>query len=133
MSKYEKMQEFAPIVLRVGIALVFLWFGIDQLKDAESWVGMIPQSVTDISGMTATTLVQLNGTFEVIFGLALIVGFFGRISGLLLGLHLLSIIGVVGYNAIGVRDFGLMMACFAIALFGSGRWSVDEWLVKRKQ
>jgi uncharacterized membrane protein YphA (DoxX/SURF4 family) len=132
MSKYEKMREFAPLVLRVGIALVFLWFGTDQLMNPENWSGTIPQSVVDMSGMSAETIVYLNGGFEVIFCLALLVGLFTRIAALLLALHLMSILFVVGYNHIGVRDFGLMMATLSIFLHGPDSYSLDSYIARKK-
>lgn len=128
----EKMNNWAPVVLRVGIALVFLWFGTEQLLDTNSWVNMIPDTIVNLSGMSAETLVCINGIFEVIFGLALLVGFFTRLSALLLALHLVNIIFVVGYNSIGVRDFGLMMASFSIFLSGPDAWCLDKFLTKNQ-
>ncbi len=129
----EKMPRFSGLLLRAGLAFVFIWFGSQQLLDSSAWAGLIPEWIVSMSGMSALTFVFLNGLFEVVFGLALLVGFFTRTVALLLGLHLLGIAFTVGYNDVGVRDFGLAMATFAVFLEGSSIWSVDEHLEKRSK
>ncbi len=131
MTKSEHMKNWSPNVLRVGISLVFLWFGSQQLLHTSTWIRLIPESVISMSGLTASTLVHFNGAFELVFGLCLLVGFFTKISSLLLALHLLSIVSVVGYGPIGVRDFGLSVATFAIFLYGVSSVSLDAWLCKK--
>lgn len=127
------MKKFAPTILRIGLSLVFLWFGTNQLLHTSMWVKMIPESVINISGLSATTLVHFNGAFEIVFGLCLLVGFFTRVVALLLALHLLNIMFVVGYNAVGVRDFGLSMSMIALFLYGVDSVSLDAWFQKRKK
>ncbi len=121
------MKKYASTVLRIGLALVFVWFGFQQLSNTAMWVKMIPQMVIDLSGLTAQTLVHFNGAFEVVFGLALLIGFHTRIVALFLALHILDITLVVGYNAIGVRDFGLSLATIAVFLHGTSPLSLDTY------
>lgn len=35
-------KQYAPIVLRIGISLVFLWFGIHQLISPETFLDYVP-------------------------------------------------------------------------------------------
>lgn len=119
------ISSYAPIVLRIGIALVFLWFGFQQLWHPDSWTSFIPNIALSLSGLTAQTLVLLNGSFEVVFSLALIAGFNTQVAALLLALHMFDIAYVVGYDAIGVRDFGLAIATLSVALAGADNWSLD--------
>ena len=122
-----KLKLFSPVLLRVGIAAVFIWFGISQLQDARSWVDYVPQFIVSISFMSATTLVHLNGIFEVVFGAALLLGFFTRFAAFFLALHILDIMFIVGWNAIGVRDFGLAVATIAVWLNGSDFLALDRF------
>jgi uncharacterized membrane protein YphA (DoxX/SURF4 family) len=119
------MNKFAPTILRIGLSLVFIWFGSQQLMNTQMWTSMIPQIVMDLSGLTASTLVHFNGAFEIVFGTALFFGFYTRAVALLLALHMIDITFVVGFDAIGVRDFGLSIATFTSAMLGAGALSVD--------
>ncbi|MEK7106149.1 MAG: hypothetical protein AAB895_02215, partial [Patescibacteria group bacterium] len=60
----EKSKIYAPLVLRVGLALVFLWFGSQQLMNPSDWAGLIPESIVSISSISALNFVFLNGLFE---------------------------------------------------------------------
>jgi uncharacterized membrane protein YphA (DoxX/SURF4 family) len=119
------MKKFAPIVLRIGIALVFLWFGVQQIINPSIWVGYIPESLVGIFSLSALKLVYLNGLFEIVFASALLLGYFTKFAALLLALHMLDITYVVGFDAVGVRDFGLAIATVAIFMFGVDRFSLD--------
>ena len=122
-----KLPYFAPVVLRIGISLVILWFGVSQLIDATQWVAYVPDYVVSISHFSATTIVYLNGLFEVIFGSLLLLGFFTRTAALLLALHMLDITLTVGYDQTGVRDFAISIATIAIFLNGIDWLSLDRW------
>jgi uncharacterized membrane protein YphA (DoxX/SURF4 family) len=128
----EKMKNFAPILLRVGVALVFLWFGQEQLLHTSSWVSFVPTWITSMSGISAVTLVHFNGAFEIVFGFCLIFGYFTRVTALLLALHMLDITFTVGYNQIGVRDFGLSIAAISVFLYGVDYWCIDTLLAKKE-
>jgi uncharacterized membrane protein YphA (DoxX/SURF4 family) len=121
-----KAKAYAPIVLRVGIAVVFMWFGYHQLINQTMWISLIPHWMISLTGMSARTIVIANGVFEVLMSLLLIFGYRLRTVGILLSLHLLMIICDVGLSAIGMRDVGLMFATISIALYGADAHSVDR-------
>jgi uncharacterized membrane protein YphA (DoxX/SURF4 family) len=132
MTTSEKMKAVAPILLRIGLAIVFLWFGAQQLLHTQMWLGLIPKWVLGMSGLQAATLVHFNGAFEIVFGLCLLFGFFTRVVSLLLALHMihitLTLIMASGVNAISIRDFGLSIAAVTLFLLGHHGCSVDSWL-----
>jgi putative oxidoreductase len=133
MDLNTKAKNLAPIVLRIGLSLVFIWFGYQQLAHVNAWMGFIPDWVLNVAPVSAETLVYFNGSFEVVFGLCLLFGFFIRISALLLALHMINITLTVGYDSIGVRDFGLAIASISMFLLGESAFSVDSYLKNRKQ
>ncbi|MBI3888716.1 DoxX family protein [Candidatus Nomurabacteria bacterium] len=112
--------------LRIGISIVILWFGVQQFLDPTMWVGFIPDFIIKLSPVSPTTLVHLNGALELVFGSALLLGFFTRISALILALHLLDITLTIGLDSIGMRDLGLTLATFAIFLNGADYISLDR-------
>lgn len=127
------MAGIGPTIVRIALALVFLWFGSQQLINTGAWLSFVPDFAISMSHLSAATLVHFNGAFEIVFGLALLVGFFSRTSALLLGLHLFSITLTLGLSAIGVRDFGLALATLSIVFAGGGIWTVDKLLDKDAQ
>jgi uncharacterized membrane protein YphA (DoxX/SURF4 family) len=127
----EKLRRFAPAILRIGISLVFLWFGFQQIQNAQVWTSFIPQSIADISPFGVITLVHLNGAFEIVFSLALILGIFTRTAAILLAIHMFDITFVIGYNALGMRDLGLAIAMLAVCLYGPDRLCLDRFLDKK--
>ena len=131
MDTSEKMKVFAPVVLRIGLALVFLWFASQQILNTDMWTSFIPSWITSISGLDATFWVHFNGAFEIVFGLCLLTGYFTRTTALLLALHMLDITFTVGYSSIGVRDFGLAIATLAVFLYGTDVWCLDNFFGKK--
>lgn len=121
----KKLSLYAPSVLRIGISLVYLWFGFQQFVDVTQWVGFIPPDILAFSPVDAETLVHLNGAVEIVFGICLLFGFFSRTSALVLALHMADITFMVGYDAIGVRDFGIVIATLASVMFGPDILSLD--------
>lgn len=126
-----KMQKWSPVVLRVGLGLVMLWFSLQQLTSPDGWVSYLPEW-TKMLPISQMTFVLLNGWFEITFGILLIKGFYTRIVSLALGLHMLGIVFSVGYNPTGVRDFGIAIGLISIFLNGPSAWSLDEYFKKKE-
>ena len=125
-----KYKQYAPAVLRIALALVFLWFGLNEIINTEAWTIWLPQFAYNLP-IAPTTLVLINGIFEVIFGGLLLFGLFTRITAFLLFIHLLGIVFSVGYNGVAIRDLGLSLAIFSVFLSGPDKWCLDYKLKKR--
>ena len=130
--KLENLRKYSPLLLRIGISIVFFWFGFSQLKNPDMWIRMIPGYVQNIISLSPKILIYLNGGFEIILGILLLLGLFTRAVSFLLGLHLLHIVTIVGYGAIGARDFALALATFSIFLRGTDGFCLDRLLRKKK-
>lgn len=77
---------------------------------------MVPLYATALVPLPVGTLILGNAIFELLFGVALLLGLYTRLVAGILTLHLAHIVTIVGYNAIGVRDFGLTLAMFSVFL-----------------
>jgi uncharacterized membrane protein YphA (DoxX/SURF4 family) len=128
----QKLTIYAPSVLRIGVSSVYLWFGTQQFLNTMQWIGFIPKYILQYSPVDAPTLVHFNGAIELVFGTALLIGIFSRTSALVLALHMAHITLMVGYDAIGVRDFGIAISTFAVSLFGSDALCLESYLTFRK-
>ena len=116
--------SYAPIAVRWGIALVFLWIGIDIWVHTDYWVIWLPGYISQF--IEPTTLMLFTGVFDFVFGLLLLFGLFTRISALLMALHLIGVITGIGYTDIAVRDFGLLLATMGIFFHGPDTWCLDN-------
>ncbi len=119
------LKTYSPTVLRIGMALIAIWFGAQELLYPQMWVSYIPDSVVAFSHLNANFLVHMNGAFELVFGLALLVGIKTRITAFLLSIHMLDITYVVGYGALGIRDLGLAFGLIAVFMHGPSLLSFD--------
>lgn len=120
------LQHYAAPTVRIGIALVILWFGWAQLfGDTTRWVGYIPEYATALSGLSATTIVLLNGMIEMIFGTFLLLGLFTRMSAIAMSLHLAIIALELGWTAVAVRDWGLAAAALSTFFYGPDIFSLE--------
>lgn len=112
------MKIYASAILRYGMVAVILWFSIQQFMHTDVWTSYVPDSVVNMTHLSAVTLVYFNAIFEAVFGLMLLFGWKTRLAAVLLALHLFDIMYTVGYGEIGVRDFGLAIATLFIFMNG---------------
>jgi uncharacterized membrane protein YphA (DoxX/SURF4 family) len=104
-------------ILRFGLAIVFLYFGISQLLDQSRWIYLIPDRFLNfyIGEILKSKLVFVNGIFDTIIALSLISGILIKIFSLLGFIHLLSItIFSLGFEPSGIRDLGLAFAMLSL-------------------
>ena len=109
-------QQIGLLVLRFGLAAVFLWFGFSQLFDGINWVAWVPDWAVSLLHLPPAMIVLGNGLFEVVLGTLLALGVRTTPVAYILALHLFIIVVDIGLTAVGVRDFGLMMAVLALGL-----------------
>ena len=119
-------RAFAPVVLRLGLAALFLWFGFSQVFEPSAWISWLPVWAANLTWISPTGLVLFNGWFEIILGVMLAVGLLTRWVALLLSLHLFVIAYEVGYNDIGVRDFVLAVSTLVLSLGGADWLTLDK-------
>ncbi len=117
--------ELAPVVLRLSIAVVFLWFGFSQIQNPASWTRLLP-SFLSVVPLEPVTIIIVNGIFEILLATLLLLGLFTRPVALLLTLHLLHITFLLGYGATAARDVALALAVFSIFLRGADDFSLDH-------
>jgi len=129
---FERAKCYAPSFVRIALALVFLWFGINQLMFPNDFMGYLPSwTIHDGTGLghllytavsilpgKANSVIFINGVAEIILGTLLGIGLFTRISALLLSIHLLIIVFSLGYNDIAIRDLGLVAGAFSVFIHG---------------
>lgn len=102
-------------ILRVGLAITFLWIGILILKDPQAWGGYIAPWVADLLPMPVEQAMMGTAVLDIVVGIFLLVGSFIWIASGVAALHLISVIIVSGINEATVRDIAILAG--ALALF----------------
>lgn len=112
----------SQLVLRVGLAVVFVWYGVDKLIQPQYWLdAWVPEAVQSVAGrigIGAGDLMYLVGIFEIVVALSLVTGFFTRYFAVLATLFLGVVLGVNGFTHMAlVPDIGLIGGLLALALW----------------
>lgn len=117
--------RYSYLALRLGLAAVFLWFGIDKMFHPAYWLNAwVPQGVQLLIAkfnLTGIQFIYLNGIFEILIGLSLVTGVFTKLFSALAIIFLLSILVFVSISEVTVRDFGLLGGFIAVLLWPDGK------------
>jgi uncharacterized membrane protein YphA (DoxX/SURF4 family) len=101
--------EWAPVLGRAMLGLVFLWFGFHELEHPGDWTQYVP--VISESSNLAIVLVLMHGWVLFVLGFALIAGIEPRWSAALASVIMLEIVIsliVTGLSDTALRDVGVL-------------------------
>lgn len=111
------MKKITPeLALRIGLAGVFLYAGINSLLNPTSWIGYVPQWIESIPLLTRELFLTLHGIFEIALAAVLLIGLYKKLVALLAFLSIAAIIITYGIDDISFRDFGLLASAYALLL-----------------
>jgi putative oxidoreductase len=128
--------SLVPLVLRLGLAAIFLYHGMEKVSEAHHW-GTAWSPSLPAPLQFATALVEL------LSGLALLAGFLTRLAAAAGGLITAGAIYFVhGQYGFGLQTgdafkqgyeykFALLVMCAAVLLLGSGTLALD-WLFRSR-
>ena len=113
--------RYSQIALRIGLALVFFWFGISKFIMPQYWIdAWMPQSIqhlVTLIHLTPKDFIFLNAIFEILVGVSLLTGFFTRIFSSVAIVFLLMVTLFNGVTEVTIRDVGLIGAFVALVLW----------------
>ncbi|MEK7630874.1 MAG: DoxX family protein [Patescibacteria group bacterium] len=123
-----KLSWLAPIILRLGLAVVFILFAIHKLTPASAGQGAAEiEQLFGIGRELSRPLNFYTGILEALIALALITGIQVRLAGFLAGGMITTIfVAYVNFKGLKLtpdlyRDVGLAAAGFAVFLLGNDR------------
>ncbi len=132
----EKWAEWAPLLLRVALGLVFLMHGYDKVF--VKGIAGITGFLSSLGFPMATLFAYILSYGELVFGILLIVGLFTHWAA-----KFAIVVGLVAWvtvhlsNGFWVSDGGyefimlITAAAISVMISGPGRYSLDEmWLKK---
>ncbi len=104
--------KYSYLALRLGLAAVFLWFGIDKIVHPSYWLN---------AWMTTSQFIYLCGVFEILTGVSLATGIFSKFFSVLAVLFLVGAAIFVSSSDVIIRDIGLIGGLVAIFLWPAPR------------
>ncbi len=124
----DEHRHYGTLAARLGIAAVFLWFGIDKFIHTANWIGWVPQWMEALIPMSLISFMYLQGAIETVVGILLLIGYQVRFAGFLAVITLLGVelamLGT-GQKEIMLRDAGLLAASLSLFFTGSDCLSLD--------
>lgn len=107
-------EHLAPLLIRTGLAIVFLYAAISSFINPTEWIGYFPPFLTDL--IPSTILLPVFSLYELGLALWLLSGFYSRYAGIVAALTLAGIV-VTNFSlfAISFRDIGLIFTAIALA------------------
>lgn len=108
------MKKIAFDILRIGLAITFLWIGFLILKEPEAWGGYIQPWANNFLLLPLKMTMIGAAILNILVGFFLLINYFTWIAALIGSLHLIIILIVSGVNAITVRDIGLLGATISL-------------------
>ena len=128
--------DVASLVLRIVLGVIMVSHGIPKIKKRE----ILGKKWHDHYGIPNVS-VTLTGIFQIVTGLALLVGLFTSLTSLVLTLDMLVAMAICIWNPHHREPFNsvspdkgwdvnllLVGSLIALMVLGGGSWSVDAWL-----
>ena len=100
----------AQLLLRLGLAGVFVWFGVDKFLRPDIWVVQMPEFLQ----LYGVDFIFFLGASELVIGVLFLSKKYFRIGALGAVGILIGAIGTLGWNDIAVRDAGLLVMAFSL-------------------
>ena len=123
-----KNQDLGLLLLRLGLAAVFFFHGLDKLNNIDGVIGFF--SSLGLSAFFA----YLVAIVETLGGLALFLGLWVEKTALALSVVMLIAIYLVkfskGFFSGYEFDLLLLLSSLALSMMGSGSYTVKHWLKK---
>ena len=101
-------------ILRIGLAITFLWIGILIFKNPEAWGGYLQPWAAGLLPIPIAQAMIGTAILDIIIGAFLLFNFLPWLAALVGAIHLIIVLTVSGITDITVRDIGLLAGTLAL-------------------
>ena len=108
------MQKTSFHILRVGLAITFLWIGVLILKEPEAWGGYLQPWAAGLLPVPIAQAMIGTAFLDIAIGVLLLFDLLVWLVALVGAIHLMIILVVSGITDITVRDIGILAAAAAL-------------------
>ena len=130
------MKKASFHILRVGLAITFLWIGILILKQPEAWGGYLQPWAAKLLSTPIEQAMIGTAILDIVIGFFLLIDTFVWLASLIGLIHLIIVLTVSGITDITVRDIGLLATALALivdSLPQNFTNKINSWLKKGDQ
>lgn len=108
------MKKSSFHILRVGLAITFLWIGILIFKEPEAWGGYLQPWAAGLLPVPIGQAMIGTAVLDILIGALLLFDSYVWLAALVGAIHLVIILAVSGITDITVRDIGVLAAAIAL-------------------
>jgi uncharacterized membrane protein YphA (DoxX/SURF4 family) len=101
-------------ILRVGLAITFLWIGVLIFKQPEAWGGYLKPWAADLLPIPTEQAMVGTAILDIIIGFLLLIDSFVWLAALVGAVHIIIVLAVSGITDITVRDIAILAAVIAL-------------------
>ncbi len=110
------MNKTAYIILRVGLAVTFIWIGILILMNPEAWGSNIQPWAANLLPVPLIQIMTVTAILDIAVGVGFLINPLVWLAALLGALHVASVLLVSGVTDITVRDIAILAATVALTI-----------------
>ncbi|HXK38162.1 MAG TPA: hypothetical protein VJ579_03790 [Candidatus Paceibacterota bacterium] len=110
------MRKIPLHILRVGLAITFIWIGVLIIMQPLMWGGYIEGWASGLIPFATEPMMLVTGVIDIVIGALLALGVVIPLAAALGALHIAIVLVVSGITDITVRDIGLLAAALALML-----------------
>lgn len=103
-------------ILRIGLAVTFLWIGFLILKNPEAWGGYLQPWAVELLPIPLAQAMMGTAILDIAIGAFLLINFLPWLAALVGAVHLVVIMITSGITDITVRDIGLLGGTLALMI-----------------
>ncbi len=123
------MKKSAHHILRVGLAITFLWIGILIFREPEGWGSILQPWAANLLPIPLKEAMIGTAILDMVIGLLLLIDVVTWLAALVGAAHLVIVLTVTGITGITVRDIGLLTGLLALMVTA---WPEKFYFWKKK-
>lgn len=124
------MTKLSFHILRVGMAITFIWIGVLILKSPESWGGYLQPWAVKLLPVPVSTALISTAILDILIGILLLIDQLTFAAALVGAIHIVIVLSTSGITDITIRDIGLLAGAIAL-LIESTPISLRQYFIKK--
>lgn len=120
------MKKISFHILRIGLAITFLWIGILIFKNPEAWGGYLQPWAAGLLPIPIAQAMIGTAILDMAIGTFLLFNFLPWLAALVGAIHIIIVLTVSGITDITARDIGLLAGTTALMIDSLPQWVLNK-------